>query len=160
MPRKANPNRPEYAQIIASAREEKQISQELFGHLIGRDAASVKKYEGGKVVPPFFVLMRIAKELSLDKELLVTLILQTENSTKWLDSALSEADLIFSNSDIGIASLHDPERIQLQLDGKEATCDKLEFLFKIADILQSAKERYNQMVVSEADSFAKSLINS
>ena len=45
MPRKANPNRPEYAQIIASAREEKGISQELFGHLIGRDAASVKKYE-------------------------------------------------------------------------------------------------------------------
>ncbi len=67
MARPANPNRPEYARLIAEARKQHGLTQEMLGKKIKRSAAVVKKYEAGKVVPTYKVQKRLIKVLELDK---------------------------------------------------------------------------------------------
>ena len=157
MPRKANPDRPKYAQLIAEAREQKHLSQLELGKLIGRDAASVKKYEGGKVVPPFFVLMKIADELSLDKRELANLVIKEDSSDKWLDAAFEEIAWVFTLIKADVNLQEKSEHIIFSYDARERAYNKLDFLFKISGILQYAHMKFNEIAASETDEFVKGL---
>lgn len=67
MARPANPNRPEYAKLIAEARKQHGLTQEELGKKIKRSAAIVKKYEAGNTIPTYKVQKRLIKTLGLDK---------------------------------------------------------------------------------------------
>ena len=67
MPRPANPNRPEYAKIIAEARKDHNLTQKELGKKIKRSAEVVKKYEAGCVIPTQKVQKRLIRILELDK---------------------------------------------------------------------------------------------
>ncbi len=157
MPREANPDRPLYAKIIAEGRKEQQLSQLQLGQLIGRDAASIKKYEGGKVVPPFFVLMKIAETLNLNSRYLAELVMQTESSKTWLDAACEEISWIFELIGSGMSFPGKPEQILLHWDTRERTCDKLEFLLTVSGILHQAQIEYNKIVADKTERFVKDL---
>lgn len=160
MPRKANPDRPEYAKIISEARKQRDLSQQQLGQLIGRDTATIKKYEGGKVVPPFFVLMKIADQLSLDKKYLANLVMKEDSAVNWLDTAFEEVAWIFNltKTDMNFQDMAD--KISFSYDTRERDYDKLDFLFVISGILQDAHMRFNNFVASETDDFVKGLFRS
>ncbi len=157
MPRKANPNRPEYAKLIAEARESQNLSQQQLGQLIGRDTATVKKYEAGKILPPFFVLMTIANELSLDKKSLANLVMKEASAENWLDAAFEEITWIFKLTKVGVYFQNKPDKICFTHDTRERVFDKLDFLLVISRILQDAHVTFNDYVASETDNFVKSL---
>ncbi len=158
MPRKANPDRPEYAKIIAEARKQRNLSQMQLGQLIGRDTATVKKYEGGKVIPPFFVLMKIADQLSLDKKYLANLVMKEDSAENWLDTAFEEITWIFNLTNIDMNFQDMTDKISFSYNTKERDYDKLEFLLAIFDILQNAHMKFKDFVVSETDEFVKDLL--
>ena len=150
MPRVANPNRPEYARVLAEARADREISQAMLGNLIGRDAASIKKYEAGSVTPPFFVLLSLAKELSISGRRLVELVLHTiPDAEEWMRAAYEEADEFIGQTDVVATPLHNPERIVLQHEGKEKIISMPEFLFKVSDIMDFARHTYNDIVLTK-----------
>ncbi len=157
MPRKANPNRPEYAKLIAEAREGQNLSQQQLGQLIGRDTATVKKYEGGKILPPFFVLMTIANELSLDKKFLANLVMKEASAENWLDAAFEEITWIFNLTKADMYFQNEPGKIYFTLDARKRAFDKLDFLLVISRILQDAHVKFNGYVASETDNIVKSL---
>ncbi len=157
MPRKANPNRPEYAKIIAEARNQQNLSQFQLGQLIGRDTATIKKYEGGKVLPPFFVLMKISDVLSLDKRLLANLVMKEDLSDNWLDAAFEEIAWIFNLIETEVNFQNKSDIISFSYNAKEKSFDKLDFLFEISGILQEARIKFNDFVTSETNDFIKHL---
>ena len=157
MPREANPDRPLYAKIIAEGRKDLQLSQLQLGQLIGRDTASIKKYEGGKVVPPFFVLMKIATTLNLNGKYLAELVLQTESTNTWLDAAFEEISWIFELIGPDMSFSGKSEKILFHWDTRARTCDKLEFLLTVSDILQQAQIEYNKIVARKTERFVKDL---
>ncbi len=160
MPRKANPDRPEYAKIIAEARKQQNLSQLQLGQLIGRDTATIKKYEGGKVVPPFFVLMKIADVLSLDKRLLADLVMKEDSAANWLDAAFEEIAWIFNLTNTYMIFQGRTDKISFSYDTRKRDYNKLDFLFVISRILQDGHKRFNNFVASETDDFVKSLFRS
>ena len=157
MPRKANPDRPEYAKIIAEARNQQNLSQFQLGQLIGRDTATIKKYEGGKVLPPFFVLMKISDVLSLDKRLLANLVMKEDLSNNWLDAAFEEIAWIFNLIETDVDFQNKSDIISFSYNAKERSFDKLDFLFEISGILQEARIKFNDFVTSETNDFIKHL---
>ena len=157
MPRKANPDRPEYAKIIAEARNQQNLSQFQLGQLIGRDTATIKKYEGGKVLPPFFVLMKISDVLSLDKKLLANLVMKEDLSDNWLDAAFEEIAWIFNLIETDVNFQNKSDIISFSYNAKERSFDKLDFLFEISGILQEARIKFNDFVTSETNDFIKHL---
>ena len=157
MPRKANPDRPEYAKIIAEARNQQNLSQFQLGQLIGRDTATIKKYEGGKVLPPFFVLMKISDVLSLDKRLLANLVMKEDLSANWLDAAFEEIAWIFNLIETDVDFQNKSDIISFSYNAKERSFDKLDFLFEISGILQEARIKFNDFVTSETNDFIKHL---
>lgn len=159
MPRKTNPNRPEYAKIITGARIEKKLSQLQLGQLIGRDAASIKKYEGGKIVPPFFVLMKISDVLVLNKQYLVELVLMTDSTGNWLDAALEEISWIFPLCNIHIDTGDDPKTITIYYGSQKRECEKMRFLFDISWLLQGAHQKYVDIVTSSTNDLIKNLFH-
>ena len=159
MPRKANPDRPEYAKIIAEARNQQNLSQFQLGQLIGRDTATIKKYEGGKVLPPFFVLMKISDVLSLDKRLLANLVMKEDLSNNWLDAAFEEIAWIFNLIETDVNFQNKSDIISFSYNAKERSFDKLDFLFEISGILQEARIKFNDFVTSETNDFIKHLFH-
>ena len=157
MPRKANPNRPEYAKIIAEARNQQNLSQFQLGQLIGRDTATIKKYEGGKVLPPFFVLMEISRVLSLDERLLASLVMKEDLSDNWLDAALEEITWIFNLIETDVDFQNKSDIISFSYNAKKISLDKLVFLFEISIILQEARIKYNDFVTSKTNNFVRDL---
>lgn len=158
MPREANPDRPLYAQLIAEGRKKRQLSQLQLGQLIGRDAASIKKYEGGKVVPPFFVLMKIADVLNLNRSYLAKLVIQSESSDAWLNAACEEIFWVFDIIDeVGISLSDKPNEVVFYWDTREKVYDKMNFLLEVSDILQQAQIEYNKIVASNTNRFVKDL---
>ena len=158
MPREANPNRPLYAQLIAEGRKKRQLSQLQLGRLIGRDAASIKKYEGGKVVPPFFVLMKIADVLYLDRSYLANLVMQSEPSDAWLNAACDDIFWIFDIiNEVGISLSDKPNEVVFFWDTRERVYDKMNFLLEVSDILQQAQIEFNNIVASNTNRFVKNL---
>ena len=159
MPRSANPYRPEYAKIISDARIKHNLSQLQLGQLIGRDAASIKKYEGGKVLPPFFVLMKIADVLALDKRELAELVIRRDADSKWLDAALEDIAWIFNQIDVDIETHQKPSQVFINHGTVNNTFDKLNFLFELSAILDSAHDEYVHIVTSKASNFVKSILS-
>ena len=157
MPRKANPDRPEYAKVIAEARNQKNLSQFQLGQLIGRDTATIKKYEGGKVLPPFFVLMKISRVLSLDERLLASLVMKEDLSDNWLDAALEEITWIFNLIETDVDFQNKSDIISFSYNAKKISLDKLVFLFEISIILQEARIKYNDFVTSKTNNFVRDL---
>ena len=157
MPRKANPDRPEYAKIIAEARNQQNLSQFQLGQLIGRDTATIKKYEGGKLLPPFFVLMKLSDVLSLDKRLLANLVMKEDLSDNWLDAAFEEIAWIFNLIETDVNFQNKSDIISFSYNAKEKSFDKLDFLFEISGILQEARIKFNDFVTSETNDFIKHL---
>ena len=159
MPRKANPDRPEFAKLIAEAREQKHLSQLQLGQLIGRDTASIKKYEGGKVMPPFFILLKIADALSLNAWHLANLIAKTDTSGKWLDAAFEDIAWIFSLTHASVDYQHNSENINIRQGLRNTNCKKLDFLFVIANILQVAQNEYRTIVATKTDDLAHDILS-
>ena len=157
MPRKANPDRPEYAKVIAEARNQKNLSQFQLGQLIGRDTATIKKYEGGKVLPPFFVLMKISRVLSLDERLLASLVMKEDLSDNWLDAAFEEITWIFNLIETDVDFQNKSDIISFSYNAKKISLDKLVFLFEISIILQEARIKYNDFVTSKTNNFVRDL---
>ncbi len=157
MPRKANPDRPEYAKVIAEARNQKNLSQFQLGQLIGRDTATIKKYEGGKVLPPFFVLMKISHVLSLDERLLANLVMKEDLSDNWLDAAFEEITWIFNLIETDVNFQNKSDIISFSYNAKKRSLDKLDFLFVISIILQEARIKYNDFVTSKTNNFVRNL---
>lgn len=159
MPRKANPNRPEYAKLIAEAREGLNLSQQQLGQLIGRDTATVKKYEGGKILPPFFVLMKIADQLSLDKKYLANLVMKEDSAVNWLDTAFEEIAWIFNLIQTGIDYQNNSENIHIHQHLRKKSCKKLDFLFEISNILRLAQNEYKNIIGAKTDSFVNDVLS-
>lgn len=157
MPRKANPNRPEYAKLIAESRENLNLSQQQLGKLIGRDTATVKKYEAGKILPPFFVLMKIADELSLNKRDLAIMVMKDDPAENWLDNAFEEIAWIFNLTKAAVNYRDQTDKICFYYDTRERSYDKLDFLFVISNILQRAHLQFNDIVTSKTDEFVNAL---
>ena len=160
MPRPANPNRPKYAKVIADTRKEKELSQSFLGHLIGRDAASIKKYESGAVIPPFFVLLDIAFELNINRYELVDMVVEEiSDPDQWIQDAFEDIEWSFGQTSILITSLHRPERFMIQYEDKETIFPKIDFLFKVSEIMRFARKQYNDTVLTKTGHLTLDILN-
>lgn len=163
MTKQPNPNRPEYARIIAEARERNGWTQAQLGRFSKRDQASIKKYEGGKVVPPFFVLTDLANELSIDKKRIVRSVLSFltfEQSQHWLKDAFNEVyDDVFAKGTIDADIIPSARRVWISYDNNGGTVDLISFLLKVDEIRRFCRYHYEDMLMSKVGALSIDVSN-
>ena len=163
MPRKPNPNRPHYASMIATAREKANLTQSELGAAIGKDKSSIKKYEGGKVPPPFDVLYDICSVLGLDVFEVMGLDLKLGGSTglnEFIDEPYQDFTSLL-DKDIKIAPLSDSgytdDSISILYDNHEGFTTKTDFILKSAAIRKRLQEEYQKKLSKELTQLAISI---
>ena len=149
--RKPNPNRPRYASMIAEARAAKGWTQADLGAAIGKDAATIKKYEGGSRIPPFNVLYDICEVLGINVFDVMDLDLRCGDSTgyhQFVDESFSEVESLISDvvyirnlSEIGVGT---DDLISIQFGGKEGYTSKMTFVLEVEAIKRRLKAKYDE----------------
>ena len=149
--RKPNPNRPRYASMIAEARAEKGWTQADLGAAIGKDAATIKKYEGGSRIPPFNVLYDICEVLGINVFDVMDLDLRCGDSTgyhQFVDESFSEVESLISDvvyirnlSEIGVGT---DDLISIQFGGKEGYTSKMTFVLEVEAIKRRLRAKYDE----------------
>lgn len=163
MPRKPNPNRPLYASMIADAREKAGLTQSELGVAVGKDTSSIKKYEGGKVPPPFDVLFDICSFLNLDIFEVMGLDLKQGGSTgfhEYIDTPYNEFTSLL-DKDINIAPLSDSgytdNDISIVYNDHEGFTTKTDFILKSAAIRKRLQSEYQKKLAKELTQLAISI---
>ena len=154
--RKPNPNRPQYASTIAEARAKKGWTQAQLGEKVGKDAATIKKYEGGTRIPPFDVLYDICEVLGINVYDVMDLDLRNDYSTgfhQFVDEPFAEIESLL-NEDISTVTLSDigagtSNGVLVHYNEKEGYISKMEFILKVAEIKRKLQAIYD-MQLSEA----------
>lgn len=162
--RKPNPDRPRYASMIADARVSKGWTQEQLGDAVGKDKATIKKYEGGTRVPPFDALYDICKALGLDVFDVMDLDLRHDYSTgyhQYVDEPFAEAEGLLSE-DITIGNLSEmgvgtDDQIYIHYGDKEGYTSKISFILEVASIKHRLKAEYNKALAEEVSRLAKDI---
>lgn len=163
MPRKPNPSRPRYASMIAEARNAKGWTQTELGERVGKDGASIKKYEGGKVVPPFDTLFRICKVLELDPYDVMDLDLKHSNSDTFryfIDIPFEEI-LSMLDDEIEIVPLsgsgYTNNDISVIYKDVEGYTTKTDLVLQVADIKEKLLMEYREKLIKEVNLLAKAV---
>ena len=149
--RKPNPNRPRYASMIAEARAEKGWTQAELGAAIGKDAATIKKYEGGSRIPPFNVLYDICEVLGINVFDVMDLDLRYGHSTgyhQFVDEPFAEAEGLLSD-DISIGNLSEmdigtDDEIYIHYRDKEGYTSKMTFVLEVEAIKRRLRAKYDE----------------
>ncbi|MDY6290702.1 MAG: helix-turn-helix transcriptional regulator [Succiniclasticum sp.] len=164
--RKPNPNRPWYASAIAEARMKKGWTQAQLGEAVGKDGATIKKYEGGSRVPPFDVLYDICKVLGIDVFDVMDLDLRYGYSTgyhQFVDEPFSDAVALLSD-DISIGNLSEmgigtDDQIYIHYGDKEGYTSKMTFILEVQAIKRRLKEKYYEELSKEVSQLAKDIVD-
>lgn len=162
--RKPNPNRPRYASMIADARASKGLTQAELGKAVQKDVATIKKYEGGKLIPPFDTLYNICKVLGIDVYDVMDLDLRYGHSTgyhQFVDEPFAEAEGLLSD-DISIGNLSEmdigtDDEIYIHYRDKEGYTSKMTFVLEVAAIKRRLKEKYYEELSKEVSQLAKDI---
>ena len=162
--RKPNPNRPHYASLIAEARTAKGWTQAQLGEAVGKDGATIKKYEGGSRIPPFDVLYDMCKVLDINVFDAMNLDLRHDYSTgyhQYVDAPFEEIEGLLSE-DISIGNLSalgvgTDDQIYIHYGNKEGYTSKITFILEVAAIKRKLKEKYNEELSKEVSQLAKDI---
>ncbi len=162
--RKPNPNRPRYASMIAEARTAKGWTQVQLGEAVGKDGATIKKYEGGSRIPPFDVLFDMCKVLGIDVFDVMDLDLRYGHSTgyhQFVDEPFAEAEGLLGD-DISIGNLSEmgigtDDQIYIHYGDKEGYTSKMTFVLEVASIKRRLKEKYYEELSKEVSQLAKDI---
>ncbi len=162
--RKPNPNRPLYASMIADARITKGWTQAQLGAKVGKDAATIKKYEGGTRIPPFDVLYDICQALEIDVYDAMDLDLRLDYSTgyhQFVDAPYLEI-LALLDDDIKVVPLKEmgggtDDDIAIMYGDDEGYASKMKMIIAVAAIKRKLKQKYYEELSRLVTKMAKDI---
>ena len=161
--RKPNPNRPRYASLISEARAAKGWTQAQLGEAVGKDAATIKKYEGGTRIPPFDVLYDICLALDVSVHDVMDVDLRHGGSTgfhEFVEEPFTDAVNLITDKNIDVIPLReidvgtDDDVMVIYNKNQTGYTSKTNFVLKVAAIKQRLKERYYDELTKEVSALA------